>query len=88
MIKVKRHRDDKVFTTDMSESEGIYEMHFCTSYTQVMIQELDESGRLQSKEIICEPVGTEPNCIDLIATQDDDTGEFYIEPLKGLGEAK
>lgn len=76
MIKVKRDRDGKVFTTDMSQDEGIYEMHFCTSYTQVMIQELNEEGRLTNSEIICEPVGTKANWIDLIATQDDDTGTF------------
>lgn len=76
MISVKRDKDKKVFTTDMSKDEGIYEMHFCTSYTQVMIQELDEDGKLTDKEIICAPVGTEPNWVDLIATQDDDTGVF------------
>jgi len=78
MIAVKRHRDGKVFTTDMSKDDGIYEMHFCTSYTQVMIQEADDEGRLKNSEIICKPVGTEPNWVDLIATQDDDTGEFVF----------
>ena len=76
MIKVKRHKDGKVFTTDMSENESIFEIHFCTSYTQVMIQEYDGDGKLQQGEIICEPAGTTPNCIDLIATQHDDSGEF------------
>ncbi len=76
MIKVKRHKDGKVFTSDMSQEEGIYEMHFCTSYTQVMIQELNDDSVLTCKEIICQPVGTEPNWVDLIATQNDDTGEF------------
>ncbi|AFT66179.1 hypothetical protein Q91_0139 [Cycloclasticus sp. P1] len=60
----------------MSKEEGIYEMHFCTSYTQVMIQELDEDGKLTSGEIICLPEGTKPNWVDLIATQNDDTGVF------------
>jgi len=76
MIKVKRDKDGKVFTTDMSQDEGIYEMHFCTSYTQVMIQEFNEEGRLTNREIICEPAGTKANWIDLIATQEDDTGAF------------
>lgn len=76
MIKVKRHKDGKIFTTDMSKDDGIYEMHFCTSYTQVMIQEAGEDGKFQSKEIVCPPVGTTPNPIDMIATQGDDTGEF------------
>ena len=74
MITVRRDKDKKEFTTDMSKEEGIYEMHFCTSYTQVMIQELDEDGKLTSGEIICPPEGTKPNWVDLIATQNDDTG--------------
>ena len=80
MIKVKRDKDGKVFSTDMSQEEGIYEMHFCTSYSQVMIQELDDEGKLTNGEIIiCHPVGTEANWIDLIATQDVDTGAFVGE---------
>lgn len=60
----------------MSEKESIYEIHFCTSYTQVRVQELDENGKLKSLDIICKPEGTQPNWIDSIATQDDDTGTF------------
>ena len=76
MIKVKRHKDSKVFTTGMSKNESIFEMHFCTSYIQVMIQEYDGDGKLWRGEIICAPVGAAPSCIDLIATQHDDSGEF------------
>ena len=79
MIKVKRHKDGKVFTADMSEHESIYEIHFCTSYTQVMVQESDANGNLQKAEIICEPIGIKPNFVDLIAIQGDDTGEFLAE---------
>lgn len=76
MIKVKRNSDGKVFTNDMSERESIYEIHFCTSYTQVLIQEDGDDGILTSKDIICESMGTSPNPLDLIATQDDETGMF------------
>ena len=75
MIKVKRHRDGKVFTNDMSADEGIYEIHFCTSYAQVKVQEL-EDDYLQCKEIICQPVGSVPSWVDMLAVQNDDTGEF------------
>lgn len=78
MIAVRRDRDGKIFTIDMSKDECIYEMHFCTSYTQVRVQEADEKGKLQSKDIICLPVGSTPSSLDLIATQDDDTGEWFI----------
>jgi hypothetical protein len=73
-IVATRDSDGKQFTTNMSNDEGIYEMHFCTSYTQVMIQEIGDDGKLKNKEIICPPHGTEPNPIDLIATQNDETG--------------
>ena len=75
MISVKRTRDGKVFTSDMSKSDGIYEIHFCTSYTEVMIQEEIE-GNLVSERIICEPVGTKASFVDLIAIKDDDLGVF------------
>lgn len=74
MISVKRNKDGKIFTTDMSARDRIYEMHFCTSYTQVMIHEEVEGGFSMSKEIICPAFGTNPNPIDLIAIQGDDTG--------------
>lgn len=76
MVKVKRYSDGKIFTNDMSKRESIYEIHFCTSYTQVMIQEEDENGKLTNKDIICSPIGTKPNLVDLIATQEDETGGF------------
>lgn len=76
MISVKRDRDGKIFTSDMSAEESIYEIHFCTSYTQVRVQELDEDGKLKSLDIICKPEGTKPSLVDLISTQDDDTGTF------------
>jgi len=76
MIAVKRDRDGKVFSNDMSEKESIYEIHFSTSYTQVKVQELDENGGLVSCDIICRPFGARVNWVDLIATQPDDTGFF------------
>lgn len=76
MISVKRERDGKIFTSDMSAEESIYEIHFCTSYTQVKVQELDEDGKLKTLDIICKPEGSQPSWVDLIATQDDDTGTF------------
>lgn len=76
MISVKRDRDGKVFTNDMSVRESIYEIHFCTSYTQVKVQEYGEDGKMRSSDIICKPVGVQVNWVDLIAIQDDDTGTF------------
>lgn len=76
MISVKRDRDGKIFTNDMIAKESIYEIHFCTSYTQVKVQELDNDGKLKSLDIICKPEGTKASWVDLIATKDCDTGAF------------
>jgi hypothetical protein len=75
LIRVQRDSDQKIFTNDISNAESIIEIHFCASYTQVIVQELKPSG-YQTKDIICEPIGTTANPIDLIATQNDDTGKF------------
>jgi len=76
MIQVIRTKDGKIFTSDMSKFENIIEIHFCTSYTQVIIQEKDEDNKLQLKDIICNPIGTESDFIDMIAVQSNDVGKF------------
>lgn len=75
MIIVTRDSDKKQFTSDMSSDEGICEIHFCTSYTQVKVQERTETtGQFAERDIICPPIGTEPSWLDEIAVQGDDTG--------------
>lgn len=76
MIKVKRERDGKVFTTDMSKEECIYEIHFCTSYTQVVFYEVDDEGNRVTRYVICDPVGTKGSPFDLLAIQGEDSGTF------------
>ena len=82
MIKVKRNRDGKIFTNDMSQEDCIYEIHFCTSYTQVLVREKVD-GFFTDKEIIIKPIGTEPcSFFDMIAVgKDDDWGEWVNEGL-------
>ena len=75
-IKVKRHIDRRVFTNDMSNDECILEIHFCTSYTQVIVQEKNSHGYLVTSDIICNPVGSNEYWVDLIAVQDSTIGEF------------
>lgn len=82
MIAVKRHRDGKIFTSDMSQKDCILEIHFCTSYTQVIVQELSCESKNTTADIICEAIGVEVNLIDLIATQEDDDGEFITAENK------
>ena len=81
MIKVKRDSDGAVFDTGMRYNTGIIEIHFCTSYTQVRVQE-EKDGMCHVHDIICPPIGTKPNFVDLIATQDDETGVLFWEDAK------
>ena len=76
MIKVKRDRDGKIFSSDMSDDNrcSILQIHFCTSYTQVVVQDLDSDEK--PADIVCPPIGMSPNWVDCIATQDCDNGKF------------
>lgn len=70
-ISVKRLSDGKVFTNNMSSDESIYEIHFCTSYTQVRVQEVLD-GKLTSQDVFCRPLGTEMSPIDSISFRGDE----------------
>lgn len=76
MITVKRKRDGKVFNSNMNDESklSILSINFCTSYTLVEVQ--DWETKEKQPDIICEPIGSTPNPVDLIATQDCDVGEF------------
>ena len=76
-IKVQRFKDGRIFTSDMSGKDDacIIEIHFCTSYTQVVIQEKKED-KFVTYSLICDPSGSKPNIIDSIATGNDDEGIF------------
>lgn len=79
-ISVTQKSDGKVYTNDMSNENKmcILEIHFCTSYTQVIVQD-EIDGKFTTHDIICDPVGTKPNLVDLIAIQDDETGVIKLE---------
>ena len=52
-IKVKRLRDGKIFTNNLEpEKDCIIEIHFCTSYTQVVVQEFIDSRYISSDLMI------------------------------------
>ena len=79
MIQIKRHKDKKIFTSDMSKDDVILEIHFSTSYTQVKVQskkDRNDEVTYLVEDIIIDPIGTQPYWPDLIAAQNDDTGEF------------
>ena len=81
IIKVKDLKTGVVYTSEMSSENKhlITSMHFCTSYTQVTVQDEIETENRKSypeHDIIIPPVGSKPCFIDLIATQGDNEGEF------------
>ena len=80
-LKVKNKRTGVIYTSDMSDSNKhvITEINFCTSYTQVSVQdEIISNGKtlFPVHDIILKAIGTESNWVDLIATQNDDDGEW------------
>ena len=81
-LKIRDKVTGVIYTNDMSDCNKhvILALNFCTSYTQVTVQDeiIDEGGnkKYQSKDIILPPVGTKPNWIDLIATQEDNEAEW------------
>lgn len=81
IIKVRDKVTGIVYSSNMDpeNKQAILSMSFCTSYTQVEVQNLEE-GQIRLQSIILPPIGTEPNWVDLIAITDDDhEGEFVIE---------
>ena len=81
-LKIKDKVTGVIYTNDMSDSNKhvILALNFCTSYTQVTVQDeiIDEGGNKEypSKDIILPPMGTKPNWVDLIATQEDNEAEW------------
>ena len=84
-IEVKDKQTGKVYSNDFGVDHGqsILEIHFCTSYTQVVVQDVIPVGDKLSypaKSLILPPLGSKPNPIDLIATDGDHEGE-WINPV-------
>lgn len=78
IFKVQRHRDGKIFTSDMSNPHGdvILEMHFYNSYTQVVVQ--DTQDKLPAVSIMVKNEAAHPSIIDALAIQGNDIGSFVV----------
>ena len=78
LIKV-RDSKGKVFSNDMNNIECIIEIHFCTSYTQVIVQEKDlETDKTITRDIII-PIENDSvleQTIDMIAIKSDEIGSW------------
>ena len=79
-----KNRRGEIFTNDMSEDNpnSILEIHFCTSYTQVVVQkqETDDDGVTKYvKEDIIIPIKSPDGfgqAIDFMAVSGDEIGEW------------
>ena len=79
LIKVK-DKEGNIYTNNMSKSndKSILEIHFCTSYTQVVVQDTivnDEGVTIYSEKDIIIPLEN-PNWADMIAVDDNEIGEW------------
>lgn len=81
IIKVKSKKTGIIYSSDMSDlnNHSILQIDFCTSYTEVNVQDVIEiNGEKSYKchDIVIQPVGSKPCWIDLISIQGYDEGEF------------
>ena len=87
LIKVKDNQSGEVYTNEMDSDKCILEIHFCTSYAQVKVQDvINESGKMSypTHDIILPPLKGMVNWVDLIATQNDNVGEWLIWKIYGI----
>jgi len=76
-LKIKDKTTGIIYSNVMSDDNKhcILSMNFCTSYTEVQVQdEINENSKV--KDLILPPLGSTPNWVDLIATQNNDEGEW------------
>jgi hypothetical protein len=86
MIKIREIETGDVYSSDMSEDnkKTILSIDFCTSYTEVEVQdevlEEDASGlvikKYPTKCLIAKPIGSKVSFIDMIAVQELGECEF------------
>jgi hypothetical protein len=81
LLKIKDKKTDVIYTSDMSDQNihAILSLNFCTSYTEVEVQDkIEEDGKITYPKhtVILPPIGTKPYWVDLIATQEDNDGEW------------
>ena len=80
-IKIRDKKTGVVYSSNMNDNNknAILSMNFCTSYTEVEVQdviEADGKKKFPIHTVILPPFGSEPSWIDLIATQEDNEGEW------------
>lgn len=82
MSEIKVWSEGEVYSNDMSLSNDnvILEIHFCTSYTEVIVQKksIDGDGTIiyPTHTIIIPPEGSRPHWVDLVAVKDCKKGKW------------
>jgi len=87
LLKIKDLNNDKIYSNDMSNqnTQSILSINFCTSYTEVEVQDEIDNGcekSFPSHTVILPPYGILPEYIswvDLIAIQKDARGEWVFD---------
>ena len=80
-IEIRDKKTGIIYSSDMSDENdnSILSINFCTSYTEVEVQDRvfkDGVTKFPTHTIILPPLGSSPNWVDLIATQEDNEGEW------------
>jgi len=80
-IKIRDKKTGVVYSSNMNDNNknAILSINFCTSYTEVEVQdviEVDGKKKFPTHTVILPPFGSETSWIDLIATQEDNEGEW------------
>jgi hypothetical protein len=82
LIQVRNTKTGEIFSNSMDKDNKntILSIHFCTSYTQVCVQEevVEEDGttKYPSYDLIIPLLNSKENWVDLIAIKDDTKGEW------------
>lgn len=79
-IRVKDLTTKKTYTSNMAadNKQVIIEIHFCTSYTQVIVQD-EVDGKFETHDIFIDPIGSKACPFDLMAIKEaDHYGELTI----------
>lgn len=77
LLKIKDLDTGQIYSSNMSDDNKhtILDINFCTSYTQVSVQD-EIDGKFSCHDMILPPIGTTPDWVDQIATQNDPEGEW------------
>lgn len=80
ITKVRDKETGAVYSSDMSDENKskILDINFCTSYTEVTVQD-ETGGNFPTKNLIIPPIGSEPYWVDMIAINENDIEGEWVD---------